>query len=222
MRVANHGGEGRRVGTLGSPEDGLKAPRGTIKEKIARIVLNRHKEAGKFGKVYTELSTSVRTLHPLGTQKTGSIPPTTLIFSTSAKIPEFRIAVSVHECYFALNLAHSGGPPMGDLSDRREARRFTMTLPVRVLAHEANSPELKAHTRDVSYRGLYFLSEARFENGSEIDFILTLPQQMISAGDVNIRCHGRVVRVESAENGQMGVAAKIERYEFVPARASAA
>jgi len=222
MRVANHGGEGRRVGTLRSPEDGLKAPRGTIKEKIARIVLNRHKEAGKFGKVYTELSTSVRTLHPLGTQKTGSIPPTTLIFSTSAKIPEFRIAVSAHECYFALNLAQSGGPPMGDLSDRREARRFTMTLPVRVLAHEANSPELKAHTRDVSYRGLYFLSEARFENGSEIDFILTLPQQMISAGDVNIRCHGRVVRVESAENGQMGVAARIERYEFVPARASAA
>jgi hypothetical protein len=114
------------------------------------------------------------------------------------------------------------GARMGDLSDRREARRFTMTLPVRVLAHEANSPELKAHTRDVSYRGLYFLSEARFENGSEIDFIITLPQQMISAGDVNIRCHGRVVRVESSENGKMGVAAKIERYEFVPVRASAA
>jgi hypothetical protein len=111
---------------------------------------------------------------------------------------------------------------MADLSDRREARRFTMTLPVRVLAHEASSPELKAHTRDVSYRGLYFLSDARFENGSEIDFILTLPQQMISAGDVNIRCHGRVVRVESGENGKMGVAARIERYEFVPVRASAA
>jgi hypothetical protein len=86
------------------------------------------------------------------------------------------------------------GARMGDLSDRREARRFTMTLPVRVLAHEANSPELKAHTRDVSYRGLYFLSEARFENGSEIDFIITLPQQMISAGDVNIRCPRGVQR----------------------------
>ena len=49
---------------------------------------------------------------------------------------------------------------MADLSDRREARRFVMTLPVRVMAHDANSPELKAHTRDVSYRGLYFLAEA--------------------------------------------------------------
>jgi len=97
-----------------------------------------------------------------------------------------------------------------------------MTLPVRVLAHEANNPELKASTRDVSYRGLYFLSEARFVDGSEIDFILTLPQQMISAGDVNIRCHGQVVRVEPTDNGKMGVAARIDRYEFVPVRASAA
>ena len=52
---------------------------------------------------------------------------------------------------------------MADLSDRREARRFVMTLPVRVMAHDANSPELKAHTRDVSYRGLYFLRKPRLK-----------------------------------------------------------
>jgi len=114
------------------------------------------------------------------------------------------------------------GARMGDLSDRREARRFVMTLPVRVLAHDPNGPELRANTRDVSYRGLYFLSDARFEDGSEIDFILTLPQQMIAAGDVNIRCHGKVVRIEPTENGKTGIAARIERYEFVPVRAPAA
>ena len=111
---------------------------------------------------------------------------------------------------------------MGDLSDRREARRFAMNLPLRVMAQEANGSVLKANTRDVSYRGLYFLSEGRFEKGSEIDFILTLPQQIISAGDVNIRCHGHVVRVEADENGKTGIAAKIDKYEFIPVRASAA
>ena len=111
---------------------------------------------------------------------------------------------------------------MGDLSDRREARRFVMKLPVRVLARDAKEHELKAHTRDVSYRGLYFLTDNKFDYGNEIDFIITLPQQMITAGDVNIRCHGRVVRVETADNGKTGIAAKIERYEFVPLRASAA
>lgn len=111
---------------------------------------------------------------------------------------------------------------MGDSSDRREARRFVMTLPVRVMARDSSSNELKAQTRDVSYRGLYFLTESPFEYGSEIDFVLTLPEQMITAGDVNIRCHGRVVRVERNDGGRTGIAAKIERYEFLPLRASAA
>src|ERR1700730_2193830 len=107
-------------------------------------------------------------------------------------------------------------------SDRREARRFVMSLPVRVMVREANGGELKAQTRDVSYRGLYFRTDAKLDSGSEIDFVLTLPQQIITAGDVDIRCHGRVVRAASGENGTHGIAARIARYEFVPSRASAA
>jgi hypothetical protein len=36
------------------------------------------------------------------------------------------------------------------------------------------------------------------------------------AGDVNILCYAQVVRVES-QNDTIGVAAKIERYEFLSA-----
>jgi PilZ domain len=111
---------------------------------------------------------------------------------------------------------------MGSDSDRREARRFTMTLPLRVISNEPNSFELEAQTRDVSYRGLYFLSEADFKPGTEIDFIITLPQQVTQSNDVNILCRGEIVRVEPTENGRKGIAAKIERYEFVPAAATAA
>jgi PilZ domain len=111
---------------------------------------------------------------------------------------------------------------MADGADRREARRFTMSLPMRVLPREAHSHELKAQTRDVSYRGLYFLSEARFEVGHEIEFVLTLPQHISRNGEVDIRCQGQVVRVEPTDNGNLGIAAKIERYEFMPATATAA
>jgi PilZ domain len=111
---------------------------------------------------------------------------------------------------------------MADGADRREARRFTMSLPMRVLPREAHSRELKAQTRDVSYRGLYFLSEARFEVGHEIEFVLTLPQHISRNGEVDIRCQGQVVRVEPTDNGNLGIAAKIERYEFMPATATAA
>jgi hypothetical protein len=111
---------------------------------------------------------------------------------------------------------------MSDGADRREARRFSMSLPMRVLPREAHHKELRANTRDVSYRGLYFLSENKFEVGSEIDFVLTLPQNISTSGEVDIRCSGKVLRVEAGANGTMGIAAKIERYEFVPVSATAA
>lgn len=109
---------------------------------------------------------------------------------------------------------------MADGAERREARRFTMSLPMRVLPREMQSHELTARTRDVSYRGLYFLAEAQFQVGAEIDFVLTLPQQMPASGDVDIRCRGQIVRVETFPNGRTGIAAKIDRYEFMPAVAA--
>jgi hypothetical protein len=111
---------------------------------------------------------------------------------------------------------------MSEGADRREARRFTMSLPMRVLPREAKGRELDAHTRDVSYRGLYFLADANFDIGSEIEFVITLPQQVTQSGDVNIRCLGEVVRIEPTGNGRVGIAAKIARYEFMPATATAA
>ena len=111
---------------------------------------------------------------------------------------------------------------MTDGADRREARRFSMSLPMRVLPREARSKVLPANTRDISYRGLYFLSETRFEVGNPIEFVLTLPQKVSASGEIDIRCFGQVVRVEAGKNGTTGVAAKIERYEFLPVSATAA
>jgi hypothetical protein len=111
---------------------------------------------------------------------------------------------------------------MADGAERREARRFTMSLPMRVLPREAKDREVDASTRDVSYRGLYFLADANFKIGSEIEFVIILPQQVTQSGDVNIRCLGEVVRIEPTENGKVGIAAKIARYEFMPAAATAA
>jgi PilZ domain len=111
---------------------------------------------------------------------------------------------------------------MSDGADRREARRFTMTLPLRVLPRAAHGSELQAQTRDVSYRGLYFVVDASFEIGGEIEFVITLPQQVTQAGGVDIRCRGTIVRIDTDRDGRRGIAAKIDRYEFLPAAAPAA
>src|SRR5258706_15723742 len=103
---------------------------------------------------------------------------------------------------------------MSDGTERREARRFTMSLPMRVLPREAKGHELDAHTRDVSYRGLYFLTEANFEVGSEIEFVITLPQQVNQPGDVNIRCLGAVMRIEPTEKGRWWIFSRMSSYVF--------
>ena len=106
---------------------------------------------------------------------------------------------------------------MEDRVERRAARRFSMMLPVRLRFPDGASViEKEGETRDVSYRGLYFLTEAAPEAGSSIEFVLTLPQQITLAGDVHIRCYGRVLRVEP-HDGRRGVAARIDRHEFLPA-----
>lgn len=111
---------------------------------------------------------------------------------------------------------------MDTAAERREARRFTMNLPLSILPWEQKGDELAVNMRDVSYRGLYFFAGVEFEAGREILFVITLPQNITRSGDVKIRCQGKVVRVDPAENGSLlGVAAKIERYEFIPAAAAA-
>jgi hypothetical protein len=111
---------------------------------------------------------------------------------------------------------------MADGAERRIARRFMMMLPMRVLPWGTQSHELRALTRNVSYRGLYFVADGKFDVGSEFEFVLTLPQPLSKTGDVDIHCRGQVMRVEAGPNGRMGVAAKIQRYDFVPATATAA
>jgi len=100
-------------------------------------------------------------------------------------------------------------------AERRASRRFTMTLPLTVRSTDQGGNEQQGQTRDVSFRGLYFLIEADFSPGSPIEFILTLPREITLAGDVHIRCFAEILRIEP-QNERRGVAARIDRYEFLP------
>jgi hypothetical protein len=102
--------------------------------------------------------------------------------------------------------------------ERRASRRFTMTLPLTVREGGPSGGERQGQTRDVSFRGLYFLMDADFEPGSPLELILTLPREITMAGDVHIRCFAEIVRVEP-HNGRRGIAARIDRYEFLPTAA---
>lgn len=102
--------------------------------------------------------------------------------------------------------------------ERRAAQRFDMRLPVIVRAEAgAARAEVVAETRDVSSRGLYFIVERDLTLGSPLEAVLTLPAEVTRMGPVRIRCQGRIVRVEEkpTAEGKIGIAAAIDRYEFL-------
>lgn len=102
--------------------------------------------------------------------------------------------------------------------ERRTSRRFSMNLPLVVRTPKGeNHGEVITETRDVSFRGLYFLLEGNYQPGSSLEFVLTLPKEVTMAGDVQIRCIGQIVRVED-HNGRSGIAARIEKFEYLPVR----
>jgi PilZ domain len=105
---------------------------------------------------------------------------------------------------------------MADPAERRTSRRFPMALPLTLRSHDPSGPaETQAETRDVSFRGLYFWTKEELQAGGAIEFVLTLPKEVTMTRDVNIHCFGRVIRVEPQRQAS-GVAARIERYEFLP------
>jgi hypothetical protein len=96
--------------------------------------------------------------------------------------------------------------------EKRRAHRFPMTLPM-LMARTEGSEE-SVSTRDVSSGGVYFEVEEAPHAGSKLEFVITLPTEITMTGPVQIRCIGKVVRVDRG-SGQIGVAATIDRYEFL-------
>jgi hypothetical protein len=92
-----------------------------------------------------------------------------------------------------------------------------MTLPVALKIEEINGNEKTVQTRNVSSSGVYFEFAAPLDVGTALEFVLTLPEQITKGNAVRIKCVGKVVRVDpgKSEQGSLGVAATIERYEYL-------
>jgi hypothetical protein len=85
-----------------------------------------------------------------------------------------------------------------DAADRRRAPRLAIALPI-------DFGTGRGLTRDVSGLGIYFTTDIPFEVDSDIDFHLAIPDA------VNVRCNGRIVRVDPQRDG-FGVAVAIDDY----------
>jgi hypothetical protein len=101
-------------------------------------------------------------------------------------------------------------------SERRTTQRFQMRLPLTVRwTTGAAIGETSTESRDVSSRGVYFYLSKDVKEGSPVEVLLTLPNEITLAGPVKVRCLGHIQRSELRDEGTVGVVAVIERYEFL-------
>ena len=79
------------------------------------------------------------------------------------------------------------------------------------------SEQHKAHTvtQDVSSGGVYFFLPEAIPSGTPVEVEMTLPTQITLGAPVRVRCQGRIKRCVQKPGESAGMAAMLEKYEFL-------
>lgn len=100
--------------------------------------------------------------------------------------------------------------------DRRISHRFALQLPITLVLPDTGL-KVSGKTRDISSNGIFFYANLPIVEHQEVELLMTLPYEFAIA-PVRVACRARVVRVEKDEfSGQKGMAAAIQRFDFLEA-----
>ena len=105
--------------------------------------------------------------------------------------------------------------PLDAREDKRRAKRFAMRLPIQVHFDDGIAREVTGVTRDVGAGGVYFYLDTPLHAGTEIEYVVTLPRELLLMDQVQVRYRGRVVRIETVPGEQVGIAAASTHFEYV-------
>ena len=102
--------------------------------------------------------------------------------------------------------------------EQRRTRRFKLQLPLAITRSGAERVTLAGRTKNISSTGVLFTTESEPDMAGVIEYVITLNHDGTQA--VNLRCIGKVVRLERDEDRRQEstayqVAATLERYEFI-------
>ncbi|MGO9402166.1 MAG: PilZ domain-containing protein [Terriglobales bacterium] len=98
-------------------------------------------------------------------------------------------------------------------TERRSGQRVPIRVPVKV-RHQGS--EREGITRDLSSSGIFLYSESGIKAGSKLDLVIMLPAGLgLGPGGWTL-CQASVVRMEESDGKGMGIAATLDRIEFLP------
>lgn len=112
--------------------------------------------------------------------------------------------------------------------ERRVGQRFPYLLPTS-FRQIKDGIEGAGFTQDLSSRGVFFLTDAPLSEGSEIEITLRMPSEITLGASMPVRCRGHILRVvgpgtwnaagvSHAAQTKIGVAVRLECYEYLPER----
>lgn len=113
--------------------------------------------------------------------------------------------------------------------ERRVAQRFPYLLPTS-FRQTKDAIEGAGFTQDLSSRGVFFLTDSPLVEGSEIEITLRMPSEITLGPSMPVRCKGRILRVVRTVSAvgnpglaqtKIGVAVRLECYEYLPDRVEA-
>ncbi len=90
--------------------------------------------------------------------------------------------------------------------EKRASQRIHVEVPI-YIGHE------KAVTRDVSWTGIYFLTDQSFFEGTDLNFSLDL-SYALPGKTIKLDCQGEVIRIEQLGE-KFGIAAKINNFQYL-------
>jgi hypothetical protein len=103
--------------------------------------------------------------------------------------------------------------PPNQATDRRSGGRLPVRVPIKV---RHNGSEHEGITRDLSSSGIFLYSESGMKPGSKLELVVMLPPGLgLGPGGWTL-CQASVVRIEQSDGKGIGIAATLDRVEFVP------
>jgi hypothetical protein len=111
--------------------------------------------------------------------------------------------------------------------ERRVGQRFPYLLSVS-LRDPVSGMESVGFTQDLSSKGVFFFTDASLVEGSQIELTLRMPSEITLGESMPVRCRGRILRVvrpsaalfgacSGLAETKIGVAVRLEQYEYLPA-----
>jgi hypothetical protein len=99
--------------------------------------------------------------------------------------------------------------------DMRIAPRHCVRADLRVRIWKSRFPEQHAESINLSEGGIFFVTDAVFQTGEEIEVFLQMPEEVTGEPARNWRCTGQVMRVQpmNSPRGKLGVGMRFDCYE---------